>query len=70
MRKILVIGIGVAIIIAAIGIAGVTLTDLTNFEGMSDNDQDNSMQMSDNIELTVTAPDEEEKSTSIGTGDE
>ena len=77
MRKNLVMGIGVAIIIVAVGVAGAIFTDSINFEDMIDNDQDNSMQMSDSIELSITTPDEEKKPTNkqvdaglTGTGDE
>lgn len=61
MHKGLAIGIGVTIIIVAIGIGVVsTFTDSVNFDGMSDNDQDNSMQMSDDIKFRVSPPSEEE----------
>ena len=80
MRKGPAIGIGIAIVIVAIGIGvGSTFTDSINFDGIPGNDQDNTMQMSDNIEITVTPPSEEENTTGkqidvelvdgVGTGD-
>lgn len=69
MRKGPVIVIGIAIIMA-IGIGvGHTFTDSINFDMIPSNDQDNSMQMSDDVKLTISSPNEEtvtEKQADVG----
>lgn len=59
MRKGFAIVIGIAIILAiGIGVSS-TFTDSVDFDITPNNDQDNSMQMSDEVKMTVSSPNEE-----------
>ena len=58
MRKGFAILIGIATILAIVVGVGSTFTDSINFDIAPNNDQDNSMQMSDEVKMTVSSPNE------------